>query len=110
MERLIKVFGDADGNLNVSVDNGDPVTMAKNEDIQADKVYQSLRYRAGDSYSLEKGDRGAIDERPFNLFFSFFEAVVEEVNEHSSDRTSPLRIDEEAQCLDQPFEDDAIPF
>lgn len=79
MAKQFKVEGTDEGTICISVD-GEQTILSVDSDIQAEDIYNSLKYQPKDTYVFEDGGAGKVEQAPYKAFRDFLKEIVTQVN------------------------------
>ena len=79
MAKQFKVEGTDEGTICISVD-GEQTILSVDSDIQAEDIYNSLKYQPKDTYVFEDGGAGKVEQAPYEAFRDFLKEIVTQVN------------------------------
>lgn len=79
MAKQFKVEGTDEGTICISVD-GEQTILSVDNDIQAEDIYNSLKYQPKDTYVFKDGGAGKVEQAPYETFRDFLKEIVTQVN------------------------------
>lgn len=79
MAKQFKVEGTDEGTICISVD-GEQTILSVDSDIQAEDIYNSLKYQPKDTYVFGDGGAGKVEQAPYESFRDFLKEIVTQVN------------------------------
>lgn len=80
MVHTLRISGDADGNVSLILDDGDWISFDTKKQINAQDIYDSLRYSPYDTYKLDVGDAGKVAPKAFGALADLYKQIVDGIN------------------------------
>ena len=81
MEKIIKIYMDEDGSIEIKTNNVSMVTITSSErKIDASMIYKSLDYNSGNQYTIKKENPSNKDSDVFESLVRLYQDIIDEVN------------------------------
>lgn len=81
MDKIIVLKMLPSKNINISIDNGNTITISKdNRSVKADDIYKLIDFTRGDKYTVESQNEANVDAPVLNFFEELLSDIVKKLN------------------------------
>lgn len=88
MANLIKVSGDDEKQVMLTLDEYPSVAFTLSKNISAQQIFDVFQYSKGETYNIVQGEHGMVPEGAFEAFYSLIEDIVSKINSYETRETS----------------------